>query len=125
MDFVSPNLKLMRPSRTSSRGSDTTTLGGFYAQPSNIGKHTRDQFAWVPEVTVNAGFKVNDRITAMVGYNFLWINNVLRPGDQIDPVINPTQFPGGTLTGPARPAVPFNDSAFWAQGINFGVQIRY
>src|SRR5262249_42452327 len=102
----------------------TVSPGGVYSAPTNLGRHTRDRLAYIPEVTFNIGANLTDNISAFVGYNFLWMNNVLRPGDQIDRVINPTQFPG-PVVGPARPSVSFSDSAFWAQGINFGVQVRY
>jgi hypothetical protein len=29
------------------------------------------------------------------------------------------------LIGVARPAFEFHDSSFWAQGINFGVELSY
>ena len=63
------------------------------------------------------------------GYSFLWVNRVARAGEQIDPVINETQFPilagNGALAGPGRPAFNFNETGFWAQGVNVGVELRY
>jgi len=103
----------------------TVTPGGFFVAQTNSGRHARDQFAWVPEVTINVGANLTDHVRASVGYNFLWINNVVRPGDQVDRVQNPTQFAPTGLVGPARPAVPFNDTSFWAQGFNFGLEFRY
>jgi hypothetical protein len=54
---------------------------------------------------------------------------VVRPGDQIDRVVNPTQLPlsaaASQLIGPARPVPVLRDTDFWAQGINFGVEFRY
>jgi hypothetical protein len=51
--------------------------------------------------------------------------------DQIDRGINPVQAPAITgvpnapLIGPARPAPLFNTTDFWAQGMNFGLEVRY
>lgn len=104
---------------------------GFFALPTNIGNHSRNDLAFVPEVTVNAGYTFMDHYRVFLGYNFLYLSNVLRPGDQIDRTLNLSQlsvgFAGGagTLIGPARPAVPFNDSSFWAQGVNFGLEFRW
>lgn len=109
-------------------GEATLSPGGVYTQSTNIGRHTRDELAWVPELNLSAGVRITSRISASIGYNLLYASSVLRPGDQIDPVINPSQnsvLGDGTLVGPARPAVPFNDTSFWAQGINVGLQIRY
>ena len=53
-----------------------------------------------------------------------------RPGQQIDRVINPTQAPAidssaAGLTGPARPSLAVRDSDFWAQGVNFSLELRF
>jgi hypothetical protein len=59
------------------------------------------------------------------------VNKVARPGNQIDRVINPTGRPAITgeppapLTGPARPAFKFNNSDFWAQGLNVGLSFSF
>ena len=77
------------------------------------------------------GVNIGDNVRVYVGYEILWLNNVARPGDQIDRNINTTQVgpgPGGivpTLTGPALPVALFRTTDFWAQGLNFGVEVRY
>ncbi len=113
---------------TDSAGAQVTQRGGVFALPTNIGTYNRDQFAVAPQVTLNVGRQLTDNVRLFVGYSFLYLSNVVRPGDQINPVINPTQFPNqsgpGTLVGPARPAFTFHDSDFWAQGISFGLEIR-
>ena len=69
------------------------------------------------------------RVRATVGYTFFYMSEVVRPGDQIDRVVNPTQLPtaGAFVAGttPTRPSFPFQSSDFWAQGLNFGLEIRY
>jgi len=110
-----------------------TFVGGLLALPSNIGVHSRDVFSVVPEVGVSVGYQVTDHLKAFAGYNFLYCSNVIRPGDQIDPVINVNQVPrfvppGVTVpdpVGPSRPAVLFRETDFWAQGANFGVEYRW
>jgi hypothetical protein len=107
----------------------TVANGGLLAQPTNSGHFTRDQFAVVPEVGVNVGYQATAHLRAFVGYTFLYWSNVVRPGDQIDRAVNPTQLPVSTaapqLAGPARPAPVLRDTAFWAQGSSFGVEFRY
>ena len=75
---------------------------------------------------------MTDQLKAFVGYNFLYWSNVIRPGDQIDTVIDvnrvPRFVPPGVIVpdaGVQRPAVLFRETDFWAQGINFGVQYRW
>lgn len=108
-----------------SRNQTFLKRGGFFSQLTNIGRHTDDQLAFVPEVNVLAGTNLGKHASVFVGYNFLWISNVLRPGDQIDPVVNPFLVETGTLIGPARPVVRFHDAEFWAQGISAGFQLRF
>jgi hypothetical protein len=106
-----------------------TGSGGLLALPSNIGTRTSNVFAVVPEVGLRVGYNLTDHVRLFVGYNFLWASNVVRPGNQIDTVINrsqqPTAFGPGTLVGAARPLPLFQHTDYWAQGVNFGVEIRY
>jgi hypothetical protein len=111
-------------------GQVSNFFGGLLALSTNIGHHHRSQFGFVPEVTLNVGYQITERIRAFVGYDFLYWNNVLRPGDQIDRVLDVTripnfQVPGAVPTASNRPAVFFRESNFWAQGINVGIEVRY
>jgi hypothetical protein len=105
---------------------NATAPGGLFAQPTNIGRRTRDEFAVLPEAQVRVDFAVTSWLTVFAGYNFLYLNNVVRPGDQIDRTVNLTQLTGlPPAVGPARPAPQFNDSDFWAHGLNVGLEFRY
>ncbi len=104
--------------------------GGFYALPTNIGEHTHSAFAVVPEGNVNVGYTVGAHLRVFAGYSFLYISNVERPGTAIQHAINPSISPGfvgpgATLFGPPVPSYVFTRSDFWAQGLNFGMQLRY
>jgi hypothetical protein len=86
--------------------------------------------AIVPEVGLNIGYQATRSIRAYVGYDFLYLSNVLRPGNQIDRSINTSQTVQSAIAGnsPApgeRPAVPLSGSEFWAQGIHFGLGLSY
>jgi hypothetical protein len=111
-------------------GTPQTTAGGVLALATNSGHRTHDEFAVVPEVGVKIGYRIIDSLMAYVGYNFLYGSDVVRPGDQIDRRINPTQLPTSLQftqppTGPALPAALFHRSDYWAQGITFGVRLAY
>jgi hypothetical protein len=98
---------------------------GFLVQQANSGHFSNTRFAVVPEIGINAGYQLTDHLRAMVGYTFLYWSEVARAGDQIDLSVNTTQLPPGHLVGPARPAVTFQGTDFWAQGISFGLELRY
>lgn len=123
---VADGMTIIRPDGTSTR-----VVGGLLALPSNLGSHTRDNFAVVPEVGVKLGFQLLPRVKAYVGYDFLYISSVVRPGDQIDRTIDIGQIPffanpsPPNTTGTIRPVVPFRTTDFWAHGVNFGLEFKY
>jgi hypothetical protein len=54
---------------------------------------------------------------------------VVRPGDQIDRTINPSQSillgGNGLLTGSSRPSLLFGQTDLWAQGLSLGVELGW
>jgi hypothetical protein len=112
---------------TTPAGVTTTLPGGLLALPTNIGRYSRERFAVVPEVGLHLGYQVSDHLRLTFGYTFIYWSNVVRPGSTIDTVLNSTRIPtsGATPTGAARPAFAFHDTDFWAQGLDFGVEVRY
>jgi hypothetical protein len=107
----------------------TSFNGGLLAQPTNMGHFSRQMFSIVPESKITVGYQLSDHLRIFASYNFLYWSNVVRPGDQIDRVVNSSQLPNelgpGTLAGVPRPAFAFRGSDFYAQGVSFGVELRY
>ena len=116
---------------TNLNGTQSTFKGGLLALPSNIGTFHKDAFSVVPEVDLTVSYHLNDHVRLLAGYDFLYWSSVVRPGQQIDRNLNETQIPNfnppGTVLppGPNRPAVLFQRSDFWAQGLNLGLEFRY
>ncbi|MFQ3593475.1 MAG: BBP7 family outer membrane beta-barrel protein, partial [Gemmataceae bacterium] len=77
-----------------------TGPGGLYTGATNIGHYTRHSFSVVPELGFNIGYAVTDWMRLTVGYNFLYWNNVSRPGAQVDTNVNLNNDFG---LGPAAP----------------------
>jgi hypothetical protein len=106
----------------------TTTPGGILALPTNIGQHRRDRFAAIPEVNFNVGYEFGQHWRAFIGYDFLYVSNVLRPGDQINPV-DGRQIPNLAGFDPTvkatQPVYSARETETWAQGLNVGVEFRY
>jgi hypothetical protein len=105
-------------------GPVTTTSGGLLAQPSNIGIHTRDRFCFIPELTCNLAYHITPTFSAHVGYNIIWMSDVVVSGDQIDRRVNLSQVPG-PVVGPNLPRFQFASRDFWVQGINLGVNWNF
>ncbi|HJZ55502.1 MAG TPA: BBP7 family outer membrane beta-barrel protein [Gemmataceae bacterium] len=103
--------------------------GGLLAVGPNLGRFTQDKFSVVPEATANIGFWVTPAIKAYMGYNFLYWSNVIRPGDQIDRVVDvtfvPNAPPGVAPSGLNRPQPLFRQSDLWIHGLQFGVEWRW
>ncbi|MCI0376598.1 MAG: BBP7 family outer membrane beta-barrel protein [Gemmataceae bacterium] len=102
-----------------------TAQGGFLAQPSNSGRFSRDEFAVVPEVGVNVGYKVCENFRLGIGYTFVYFDNVLRPGEQMEGVAAtrpPLFFLGQAGAGPT---FTFRETDFWAHGVNVRVEVSY
>jgi hypothetical protein len=89
-----------------------------------VGVYHRDRFAWSPDVGVNLGYQVTDHMRAFVGYDFLYLSDVARTGQQVDLRANSTLITP-TPSGPANPPFAFHGTDFWAQGLSFGLEFRY
>ena len=110
-------------------GNSVTSRGGLLALDSNIGHHTSQHFAVIPEATFNIGYNITPRCRIFVGYNVIYWSHVLRPGNQIDTTIDSTRIPNfgntnATLTT-GRPGWAANYSDYFAQGLNFGLTFRW
>ncbi len=103
----------------------TVTQGGLLTQATNIGRYERDKLATATELGLTLKRSLGDRMSLTFGYTFLYLSDVARAGDQIDPNINVSQLPPGSLVGAAFPEFSFQSTGFWAQGLNFGLEGRF
>lgn len=129
-------------------GPAQNLIGGIFAQPTNIGKHTKNTFTAIFETGLRAGYQITNCLEIYLGYNFLLISHVARPGDQMNRKINPTltgladvsRATVGTGSGPIHFGVPGAAEApsgpkepdfhsktrlFWAQGLVAGMMLRF
>lgn len=108
-----------------SRGYVASYPGGLLAQPTNIGHYTRTVFAVIPQIDLKLGYQLLPSLRMNVGYNFTYISNVLRPGNQIDTTVNSSQIADLPVDGPHRPAASFNGSGVWLQGVTLGFDLMF
>jgi long-subunit fatty acid transport protein len=106
-------------------GAANTTNGGLLAQPTNIGEYENSQTVVIPEFTSNLNYHMNSNLSLGIGFNALWMSAAVTAGDQIDRQVNPSQFGGGPLIGPARPAFNFVQDDYWLMGINMSLRAEY
>jgi hypothetical protein len=107
-------------------GSFVNRPGGFLALSSNSGGHSRTKIAAINDISLAIGYCITDYCQIRIGYDFVYVFQVVRPGEQIDLGINPNLLPfSPTPTPPARPAFRFNEEVFWMQGCSVGVVFQF
>ena len=104
-------------------------VGGVYANAGSIGKYRHDEFAAVPEFNLSVGYQLTPHILGTIGYNYLYLNNVARPGNidltRINPGLIPSSPNFGNTIGPAfRPDV-FRQTDFWSKGATVTLVFSY
>jgi hypothetical protein len=106
-----------------------TSPGGLLALASNSVHTSRDVFSFIPEGNVNVGYQFGKHVRVYAGYTFIYWDDVLRPGQQLDRTVNPTQIPTslafGPIVGTPAPPVVVKNTDYWIQGWNVGAVIRY
>lgn len=107
--------------------SELFTGGGLLAAGPNIGQFRQNRFSTVTEATFNLGYAITPVLRATLGYNVLYWSNVLRPGEQIDRVVDLTFVPN-SLDVPRvtrRPLPLLSESGLWVHGLQFGLEARW
>jgi hypothetical protein len=95
-------------------GSPVPLVGGNFAT-IQIGRYAIDRFALAPEAQLNIGYQFTPWMRGSIGYNFLYLSSVARPGNQID----------NSYDGTIHPLVPMTSSSYWAHGLNLGLQFNF
>jgi hypothetical protein len=102
--------------------------GGLLAAGPNLGTFSRTAFSVVTEWTLNVGLAITPRLRVYGGYNLLFWSSVIRPGDQIDHVVDLSFVPNAppvTPSGELRPAPLFRQSDMFIHGAQFGLEFRW
>ena len=111
-------------------GTTRNAEGGLLALPgANMGTFTQRRYGFAPEASLMLGYYITPNLRFGVGYNFLYLNSVLRPADQVDTVVDLNRIPNFPVTpapgivNPVRPrAIPLKTTEVYATGITFSLQ---
>ena len=93
-----------------------TTPGGIFTNTTNIRTEHRNQISVVPELQLKFGVNLGSNVSVFAAYDYLYWTEVIRPGDQLTHTLAPT---------PPAPAALFTRTNFWAQGVTFGMEIKF
>lgn len=104
--------------------------GGLYAVTGgNAGRDTTTRFAVMTDLRAEVGVFLTGSCRVVVGYEFLYLGSVARPGDQIDQVVNTRLVPAtrrfGSVSGVASPLPTLERTDFYTQALTAGFEIRY
>ncbi|MFO0879482.1 MAG: BBP7 family outer membrane beta-barrel protein [Gemmataceae bacterium] len=105
-----------------------TAPGSLFSQTTNIGSYRRNGFGVIPQAGMQVGWHVTDWACFLAGYDFLYVQDVIRPGDQINRRVNLNLAPIadiGVPGGPAQPAPELSSGSFWAQGLTFSLLFSF
>lgn len=131
---MGPNYQVLQiDGSTQSLGTIPTTVPGALlavdGPTGTIGRTTGGRFTVAPEAGADVSIQVTKTLRLAFGYNFLYINDVIRPAGQLDPTVNPRLVPAsdafGTASGPVRPKLTFDRDSFHAHGLRFSAEIQY
>jgi hypothetical protein len=111
-----------------STGLPTTTNPGGILPVTGFLDMGRTRYAVAPELQLTFGYNWTPHIRTTIGYNFLYLSSVMRPGDQI--VFNQSSANISVAGTPNtvttfQPSYVTNTTDFWAQGLTAGFEIRY
>ena len=109
-------------------GTPTVRPGGLLALPgANIGRFTNNEVSTVTELGLNVGYQLTPNLQLIGGYTWLYWTHVVRPGTEIDPVLDVNRIPlfTGAPATAVRPIVPFSQQNFWAQGVSVGLRLSF
>lgn len=101
-----------------------TYEGGLLALDSNIGEYRRNKFVAIPQFGGEVSYQLTKYLRGFVGYSIIYWPSVVRSGALIDTTVDQNQIPPMTASG-TRPAFSWNESDYWAQGMNFGLEARF
>jgi hypothetical protein len=107
----------------------TTAPGGILAQQSNMGTYSRTVFGSITEGGIGFIFTPCKYIRLELGYSATYWNSVVRPGNQLNANVTPTQVPtNNTFTGTApgsQPVFVFRSQGMTVQSLNVGLSFYY
>lgn len=114
-------------------GGVLTAYSPQAGQPGNIpqfsGQSDANQFAVLSEVGATGGVQFARWGRLLVGYDFLYLNNVVRPGLQVDQVVNGRLLPISNtyqgVSGVASPRATGTQGDFYAHGVRIGLEVQY
>lgn len=98
---------------------------GFYSRPGENGSREETRFGVMPTTALTFGRQIGKHGRVFIGYNFLYMNNLVRGPDVIDPT-PPVTGSNPFQVNPANPSRrDATTSDLWVQTLNLGLEWRF
>lgn len=102
---------------------------GLLSAGGQVSRNSQFELSFAPEVNLRVGYRLTDHISVTAGYQYLYLTNVVRPGQQIQRGVNPTQIPSGqnfgAAGGPGNPQLNIQSTDFWMHGLTAGLMFSF
>ncbi|MFK7738115.1 MAG: BBP7 family outer membrane beta-barrel protein [Pirellulaceae bacterium] len=125
LGFVNQTSEIYGYTNTYVQDTQTSAAaGGFLALPPILGRHSRAQFAWVPQLELQGTRRVSSRLSVTAGYSLLFFNQAAQVADQIPTSIHPGHLPP---VSPTAPTLNFDidDQPAFVHGMHFGMMLHF
>ena len=103
--------------------------GGLLAlQGANLGRRVSNRLTVLAEAGAQVGVQVSRHLRVTLGYDLLYLEDVARPGDQIDPIISPALVPTSEIFRQVGIVSPIRTRArddWYAHGVRVGMELQY
>jgi|GEM_PF-2090140 len=100
--------------------------GPLLAFPSNIGRSETWALSFAQELSLKLRYRLSQNVQATLGYDLLYLNRIVCPGDQMPLLVNVTQIPQlGPVAGKVEPKPLLFHTDYFAQGLTAGLEFRY
>jgi hypothetical protein len=120
----------------STDGSTTLTAGGskFASAPglttasSSPGNYTGTELSYAPELNIRLGYNVTKRIAITASYQYLYMTNVARLGDQVSRNVDPRVIPSSQFfsnTATTNRDITIRQTDFWLHGFTAGLMLTF
>ena len=106
------------PNRTTS-----TDGQGLLARNTNNSPFKDDTFVVIPEVGINAAYRIRRGLDFNVGYNYMMVPKVAQASRQLDNGLGVNL--SNPLTGNQRPFPAFEERNYWINSLGLGLQWKY
>ncbi|PQO26032.1 hypothetical protein C5Y96_21515 [Blastopirellula marina] len=103
---------------TTINGADSDNQG-IYARSTNSGSYSRDQFAYIPEASIDMIYAYNCNLDFKLGTNFVYFSDVATGATLINTNIDPS------VLNPTDPQFNFIEQDYWIVGLTLGMEFHY